>query len=66
MRGRRVLAAVLAAVLIAIGLALASSCGRNEQQAAAYALWNCASSVEPLSASVELSPPETACATRSK
>ncbi len=32
----------------------------------AQRLWNWASSVEPLSASVELSPPETAFATRSK
>jgi hypothetical protein len=29
-------------------------------------MWNCASSVEPLSASVELSPPVTAPSTASK
>jgi hypothetical protein len=32
----------------------------------AHAVWNCASSVEPVSASVELTPPLTACMTASK
>ena len=39
---------------------------RGPARRLAHRLWNCASSVEPLRASVELSPPETAWATRSK
>ena len=40
--------------------------GARRRQAGAFAPSNCASSVEPLSASVEDSPPEIVCATASK
>ena len=68
------LATALAELSLEVGCQLEGSCcqdallvGREDLDTGSpYAVWNCASSVEPLRASVELSPPEIASSTASK